>query len=226
MRIPKPAAILRRIKTVLTLNPDRFLNKVSGVIHIGANTGQERDTYKQLGLHVVWIEPIPEVFNALRTNLDGYSSQLAFQYLVTDKNNSEYTFHIANNGGASSSILDFNMHKDIWPEVAYEREITLRSITLASLVQKERIDVTDYQALILDTQGSELLILKGANTILSGFKFVKLEVPDFESYKGCCQVRDIEQFLEPHGFREFSRHKFAESSAGGNYYDIVYKRTA
>ena len=209
---------------LLAGNPDRFLKKVSGVIHVGANTGQERDTYKKLGLRVVWIEPIPEVFQTLSTNLVGYSGQLAFQYLVTDEDNSEYTFHIANNDGASSSILDFKMHKDIWPQIAYERAITLRSTTLTSLIQKERINATDYQALILDTQGTELLILKGADAILSCFRFIKIEVADFESYKGCCQLRDMEQFLKLRGFREFSRNKFADRSAGGSYYDIVFRR--
>ena len=226
MTIPQPAAILHRIKSLLTRDPDRFLKKVSGVIHVGANTGQERDTYKAFGLQVIWIEPISEVFQTLRTNLVGYSGQRALQYLVTDQDDAEYLFHIANNGGQSSSIFDFQMHRDIWPQIAYERDITLRSTTLTSLIQKEQINATDYQALILDTQGSELLVLKGARAILSGFRFVKLEVADFESYKGCCQVRDIEQFLHPYGFVEFARRKFAERPAGGNYYDIIYKRTA
>jgi FkbM family methyltransferase len=226
MKKPKAAVILHRIKALFVRNPNRFLKTVSGVIHVGANTGQERDTYRQLGLHVVWIEPIPEVFHTLKTNLAGYSGQIAFQYLVSDRDNSEYTFHIANNDGASSSILDFNMHKDIWPDVAYEREITLQGITLPSLIRKEQIKAIDYQALVLDTQGSELLVLQGADAILRNFEFIKIEVADFESYKDCCQVRDIENFLKPRGFREFYRHKFAERIAGGNYYDIVYKKAA
>jgi len=226
MRFPKPAAILHRVKTFLARDPDRFLKKVSGVIHVGANTGQERETYKQLGLQVIWIEPIPEVFDTLRKNLAAYPGQVAFQYLVTDRDDAEYTFHIASNDGASSSILDFKLHKDIWPEVAYERSITLRSNTLTSVIQKERINVTDYKALVLDTQGSELLVLKGADAILHGFRFVKLEVPDFESYKGCCQLREVGQFFKQRGFREFSRHKFAERPEGGSYFDIVYRNSA
>lgn len=226
MRIPRPATILRRVKSLFTRNPDRFLRGVSGVIHVGANTGQERKTYKKFGLRVVWIEPIPEVFQTLKANLAGYSGQRAFQYLVTDRDNLEYTFHIANNGGASSSIFEFEMHMDIWPQVDYERTITLQSITLTSLIQRERIDAADYQALILDTQGSELLVLKGAEELLSGFRFVKTEVPDFESYKGCCQLQDIEQFLKRRDFEELSRRRFAKRRGGGNYYDIVYKRSA
>lgn len=224
MRIPRPRAILRRLKPLLTRNPDRFLKQVSGVVHVGANTGGEKDYYKKYGLRVVWVEPIPEVFQVLKANLDGYAGQLAFQALVTDQDNVEYKFHISDNGGLSSSIFDLKMHKDIWPEVAYNKTITLQSTTLTSLLRKERINADDYDALIMDTQGSELLVLKGAEAILNGFKFIKTEVADFESYAGCCQLRDIDRFLKEHGFHEFSRNKFAERPEGGSYYDVVYER--
>ena len=43
-----------------------FLNNVSGVIHIGANSGQEREEYNLYSLDVIWIEPIPKVFKKLK----------------------------------------------------------------------------------------------------------------------------------------------------------------
>src|SRR5215472_4628952 len=61
MRFPTIRTNLRRIRSMLKRNPDSFLRGVSGVIHVGANTGQERELYEKFGLHVVWIEPIPEV---------------------------------------------------------------------------------------------------------------------------------------------------------------------
>ena len=224
MKIPELNAIIRRLKLLLGRNPDRFLKQVSGVIHVGANAGGERDIYKKHRLRVVWVEPNPEVFQVLKANLDGYGEQLAFQTLVTDKDNVDYQFHISNNAGCSSSIFDLKMHKDIWPEVAYDKTITLRSLTLTSLLKREQISAGDYDALIMDTQGSELLVLKGAEAILNEFKFIKTEVADFASYAGCCQLRDIDQFLKQRGFRKFSQRKFAERSGGGSYYDVVYAR--
>jgi 2-O-methyltransferase len=224
MTIPGPRTIVRRLKTFLARNPDRFLKRASGLIHIGANTGAERDLYKRYRLRVIWIEPIPEVFEALKANLEGYSGQVPLQALVTDQDNSVYNFHISSNGGASSSILDLKMHKDIWPEVTYEKTIALSSITLTSLLKREHINPREYDALIMDTQGSELLVLKGADTILDGFRFVKTEAADFESYAGCCQLRDIDQFLKQRGFREVSRHELAKHPGGGRYYDITYAR--
>lgn len=228
MRIPTWEAVLRHTKNFLKkdpeTDPDSFLEKISGVIHVGANTGQERDLYERYGLRVVWIEPIPEVFATLKANLEGFYRQRAFEYLVTDQDDAEYPFHIANNNGASSSILDLKQHRDIWPTVAYTETIALKSVTLTSLLQSERIDPTEYDALIMDTQGSELLILKGAEPVLHNFKYIKTEVPDFESYAGCCQLTDIDSFLTQQGYQEFSRNLFASREEGGNYYDIVYKR--
>jgi FkbM family methyltransferase len=203
---------------------DRFLSNVRGVIHVGANTGQERAYYGQFGLRVLWIEPIPHIFEILKSNLKEFPKQFALRGLITDKDGGEYDFHIANNEGESSSILEMKLHKDIWPEVAFTETIALRGTTLASLLRAERVNIADYDALIMDTQGSELLVLKGAAAILPSLRYIKTEVADFESYEGCCQVEDISRFLRPYGFREFSRQKFASRQTGGDYYDIVYKR--
>lgn len=106
--------------------------------------------------------------------------------LITDVDDKEYVFLISNNSGESSSILDLHLHRDIWPEVNYSTTIRLKSTTLPSLLKVHQLDERDYQALIMDTQGSELLILKGAIPVLKAFLFIKTEVPDFEAYTGCC----------------------------------------
>ena len=50
-----------------------FLSQVSGVIHIGANTGQERHAYA--AHDVIWIEPIPDVFDKLLENIQDFPKQ-------------------------------------------------------------------------------------------------------------------------------------------------------
>lgn len=229
MIIPRIKQILRPIKDLFPpvrsaqqKHLDRFLNDISGVVHVGANTGQERWTYKKHGLRVIWIEPIPEVFARLEKNMRGFSRQRALQGLVTDIDDKDYQFHVASNRGGSSSILDLKEHKDIWPDVSYTTTISLKSTTLTSLLQREQVDPREYQALIMDTQGSELLVLQGAIPILENFKYIQTEVADFEAYEDCCQLADISKFMEEHGYREFSRYKFATRPAGGSYYNIVY----
>ncbi len=202
---------------------DAFFKNVSGVIHVGANIGQEIDQYENFNLDVVWVEPIPEVFEKLIKNLFNHPKQRAFKYLLTEVDDKEVEFKITNNG-VSSSILDLGKHIEIWPDVHYEKSIFLKSTTLPTLLKRENIDIKKYQALVMDTQGSELLILKGAEDILKNFLYIKTEAPDFESYVGCCLIEDISTYLASFGFREISRTKFAQSKEGGSYYDVVYER--
>jgi FkbM family methyltransferase len=217
-------ALKRRLGLLFKMNRNRFLKEVSGVIHVGANTGQEINLYAQYGLSVVWVEPIPEIFEKLQANLKGVHGQIALQSLVTDIDNVEYRFHLANNDGASSSILELNLHRDIWPDIEFEKTITVLSKTLTSLLKDNHINESEYDMLVIDTQGSELLVLKGALPILHHFTFIQTEVPDFEAYKGCCQLKDLQEFLGRHGYREKSREKFATHADGGSYYDIIYKK--
>jgi FkbM family methyltransferase len=216
--------IARRTKRIVFGSIDRFLTDTRGVIHIGANNAPERERYEDYRLPVVWVEPIPEVFERLRENLRTLPRQRAFKYLVTDRDDAEYPFHVANNDGASSSIFEFKEHKDVWPDVAMARTITLRSVTLPTLLQREQIDLAGLDTLAMDTQGSELLVLKGAEALLHHFKYIKTEAADFEAYAGCCRLDDITAFLTARGFEEHSRHRFASHRNGGAYYDVLYRR--
>lgn len=222
---PAEVAPAAAASAVATPVEDSYLATVRGVIHIGANTGQERDLYESFHLPVIWIEAIPEVFRTLEANLAAYPRQRAYEYLVTDRDGQPYTFHIANNGGASSSILDFSQHRQMWPEVNFEGAIQLTSSRFSTVVAREQIDLRRFDALVLDTQGAELKILMGSAELLVHFQFVKIEVPDFESYKGCCQVAELSAFMAEQGFTERTRTPFMHVAAIGTYFDILYQQT-
>lgn len=201
-----------------------FLRKVSGVVHVGANSGQERDTYRDLGLRVVWVEPIAEVFDELSRNISGYPNQRAIRALVTDEDGKDYQFNVSNNSALSSSILQFGQHRDIWPEVDYVSSRTLQSTTLEALFNREKLTPEMYPALVMDVQGAELLVLKGAGRMLGQFQFVKAEAADFESYIGCAVLSDLDEHLKQFGFEEIARQSFAKREAGGTYWDVTWER--
>lgn len=216
--------ILKPVKVLLVKDIDFFLRDISGVIHVGASTGQERDLYKKHGLEVIWVEPNPIAFKCLSSNIESYDNQIAFQALLTEKEDNEYDFHLSSNNGESSSILDLKYHKELFPEVGFVKTIPLRSTTLTSLIQKNQIDVNRFQALILDTQGSELMVLNGSLPLLKNFKYIKSEVPNFESYEGCCQVEDILKFMDAYGYKKVFSKEFAGDPAIGGYFDIVFRK--
>jgi len=105
--------------------------------------------------------------------------------------------------------------------------IQMTSVTLTTLFKRENIDAKKHRGLILDTQGSELLVLYGAIPLLNEFLYVKIEVADFNAYEGCCQLKDIEKFMHMHNFVEHVKYMMPTNGyhpAGGHYWDIVYKR--
>jgi hypothetical protein len=99
----------------------------------------------------------------------------------------------------------------------------MRSSTLPSALSAAGVDLSKYDALILDTQGSELMALEGAKPILDGFRYIQVEAADFESYRGGALVREIANFLHAHDF--FLKHKqlFARHRGGGGYYELLFK---
>lgn len=217
---------LRRIRTLLSRDVDRFLGVVRGVIHVGGSNGGEADSYAAYDLNVLWIEPLPEAFAVLSKNIQRFPRQQALKCLVTDKDYAETTFHVSSNEGQSSSVFDFGLHTDLFPEVTMTSSIVMTTRTLPTLLSENQVPISKYDALVLDTQGSELVILKGAASLLSQFRYIKVEAADFASYRGGCQDREISSFLLQHHFRECGRQEFARQANIGSYFNIVYRRTS
>ncbi len=84
--------------------------------------------------------------------------------------------------------------------------------------------MADYDTLVLDTQGSELLVLKGAAALLPYFKYIKVEAADFDAYAGCCRLSELDDFARARGFRRMLTQRIAHKTAVGTYYELVYRR--
>jgi hypothetical protein len=119
--------------------------------------------------------------------------------------------------------MDLKEYKLLWPEVNYVYSIEMTTKTLTSLVQETQLDLTSYKAIVLNTQGSELLILKGAILLLSSMAYVKTEVPDFEAYLICPMLPEFTSFMKHHGFRLVSKRPMANSTSSRAYYDAPYQ---
>ena len=224
LRIPPPYRVLRRLRRLVGRHEDTFLAEARGVLHVGANAGQEREDYARHALPVVWFEPIPELFETLRENIAAHPAQSAIQALVTDEHGKVYRFNVASNNGASSSILELGEHRTMWPDVSYTRTLSLTATTLDRLLEDGAIEGGAHDSLVLDTQGSELMVLKGAETLLESIRFVKTEAADFAAYEGCCTANDLREHLGARGFRQTFAEKFAQRRGVGAYHTLVFSR--
>lgn len=209
----------RNIKP-LPLGQNGFLAECERIVHVGANDGAERFLYESAKVGVIWVEPIPRIFKKLRSNIRGFRDQVARQALLAERAGRKVTFNIANNNGASSSMFDLADHEKIWPEVSFVEQIDLTTGTLDDLLANgPRVD-----AIVIDTQGAELLVLQGATRVLRSVRFVKAEAADFPAYEGGCTLDELAEFLGKAGFRETTRHEFAGAEGVGHYYDVLWTR--
>src|SRR5688572_16839906 len=98
----------------------RYNIKPQGVLHVGANVGEEAPVYDELGIKsVFWIEGNPDTYKLLCANIENrnLTGHYSACYIISDENKEDATLHVSNNGSQSSSILDLGTHKTAHPEV-------------------------------------------------------------------------------------------------------------
>lgn len=183
------------------------LNSASGVLHLGAHEGQERDKYRALDLPVLWVEANPSTFEALLSNIKSYKNQRALCALLADTDGRQEEFHISNNHrGVSSSMFHFGQFgegdRSLWPDqnLTMLNHITLTTSQLDSVLSDNAIDAANYDFWVLDLQGAELLALKGASQSVKTCKAILAEASTVEVYKGGVLWEELSQALSQLGF--------------------------
>jgi FkbM family methyltransferase len=181
------------------------MSKSKKLLHIGANTGQEAKLYHDLGLKAWHIEAIPDIYEQMKENLRFFNNQIPLNYCLSSHPDESIEFHIANNGGQSSSMLEIGRHASAYPMVKYTHSIQLRTSTVDKLVAEGIID-SDIDFLLIDAQGAELKILQGADSLLSSgaIRYALIEVAIRPIYEGGASFIEVVEHLEKHGL--FLRH--------------------
>jgi FkbM family methyltransferase len=178
------------------------LTLAKGIVHVGAHKGEEAEFYATQNKSVIWIEALPQVFEVLEKKVAKYPNQKAINALVTDIDGKEYKFNISNNS-VSSSLFEFgNTKDDLYPQLKMVDSVSLVGKTLSNIYHEFEIDESKFDLLLLDVQGAELMVLKGAESVLHNFNYVLTEVSTVEIYKNGVLWDELKTFLNNKGFKE------------------------
>ena len=179
----------------------KYGTKVNGVLHIGANRGEECEEYHALGWSVIWIEGDPSILRPLRDHIVAYPNQRAYCCLASDKSGSRVTFYRASNDGASSSILepDENVFS-LW-KASVTDTVELITERLDDYFKRNGINIDSLNLINIDVQGYELPVLRGLSGLLRNFDVLVAELNWTESYKGATRPADLETYLARFDFR-------------------------
>ena len=192
---------------------------ITGLIHVGANRGSEYATYcARTHGPLLYVEAIPEMAAFVRQRLDPHRPHFMRQAVVSDVAGETVPFHIASNNGGSSSMLAPGRHAELYPWITFEKTLELVTERLDDLVA-ERPEKATYNVIVLDVQGAELKVLKGAPELLATVDAVFAEVSSEPLYEGGCTFLEVTNLLADAGLV----FRAAEMNAEG-WGDAFYSR--
>lgn len=170
-----------------------------GIIHIGAHLMEERPDYLSHGLsNTIWIEANPKVYSKIES-INGLSSEMVFNFAVSDSDNVSIKLNVTNND-QSSSILELEKHKIHHPHIFVSETIEVKTIRMDTLLSRNNISLDNYDFLNIDIQGAELLALKGFGDLLNNIKYIYTEINTNTLYRNCALVGEIDDYLLNFGF--------------------------
>lgn len=146
------------------------------VIDIGSNVGDiTRELIQDKNNFVISVEPIPSLANNLK-NLESNHSNLKVINCAISDEDGEQTFYI-NEPHCTSSLKKFNDEvKNKWPNrLNYKEKIIVKTIKLSTLIEELSLQNEIISFLKIDTQGSDLDVIKSSEKYLSNIKEIKCE---------------------------------------------------
>ncbi len=189
--------------------------RITGVIHVGAHYGQEYNDYRIAGIkQMLFIEPCEKAFNLLKATIGTFTGVTLFNSACGESFSiSEMNVEQANHG-MSNSLLKPAKHLDQYPSIQFTstEEVEVRPLDEITSHLSSRGNL-----LVMDVQGFELEVLKGASQTLKQIDYVYTEVNRDEVYENCARVEQLDEFLS-----DFTRVE--TNWEGGTWGDAWYIR--
>ena len=193
----------------------RFAEGTDALIDIGANRGKFTEQYRKIAHKnsCYLIEPIPVLFDYLKDKFDSPLVSI-YKVAVSDVDNLDGLFYVAENDGQSSSLLKMaQRHLDVSPDSRQLETLNVNISTLDNLLK----EVTFERAFLkIDVQGHELAVLKGSIQKLKNVTAIHTEVSFTRLYENDVAATKVIDFLIDQGFIVYGIDPwFTDNSANG-----------
>lgn len=174
--------------------------RCTGVLHVGAHHGEERDTYFSLGwIPIAWIEANPYLVEVLERQCDP-KKEMVVEGAAWAQSGLKLQLNLMNDS-QTTSLFDFNDYSR-YPDLTKTGISEVSTVVLSDVLWEciSRFDsFPNY--LHLDIQGSELEALRGLADEVSHFDVIYTEVATREVYRGQPLVNEIDLYLASFGFK-------------------------
>ncbi len=214
-----PAEPLFRIKKILSDSGKRNLI----IIDIGAADGMVSYYFSQQfpQSKVISFEPNPAEFKkAVEVNERNLNVEV--RNLALSSSPGIQKMHILDNSFSSSLLEPTEGIPDQKMSAKLKVNNTLQVKT--STLDIELGAVKSIDLIKIDTQGTELNILKGATEVLKNTDYILIEQNNNDYYKGGCQYFEVDGFLRENGFELYDIITTYKSNSHLKEFDAIYKK--
>jgi len=167
---------------------------VNGAIHIGAGDAPELDVYASLDIPCIWIDANRQAIDNLK-DLPTHNTIHRFHHAFISDKTQKDSFFPSKENPRYSSKFGFNQISNVFADAQQGEMIEVDALTLRDFANANQIDLQRYNYLILDTCGSEYLILNQSVDILEKFDFIRVSCPDFSAYHWSPTVSEVFSLL-------------------------------
>lgn len=173
----------------------KYEMETNGAIVVGAHYGNENKELEDFK-NKIFFEPQPDAFEILKKNIIDKNSMLVNKAVGNVVGKIKMNVEKINRG-QSSSILKPYKHLYQYPWITFDEEIEVDIIRLNNYP----VDRKNYNFMLIDVQGYELEVLKGASELLrDNIDYIITEVNRDELYENCSKVEDLDNFLSNYNF--------------------------
>jgi FkbM family methyltransferase len=205
----------------------KYQLKINGVIHVGAHWAEEHDDYISNGIvKFVYVEPCKEAYSVLIDKFNARDTETSEGYFFIgtfNPNDAKRSTSICvlnfacgvceedavmyvspNNQGQSNSLLKPNLHLDQHPDVQFTDAELVRVSPLDKLMEEHILPYSppsiSFNMLVMDVQGFEGSVLKGATETLKHIDIIYTECNRGQTYEGNMEIEEMDEYLKRFGF--------------------------
>lgn len=177
-----------------------LINKKNPIIfEIGCADGKDTiefiNTFNDLKIYC--FEPEPKNIQLVKNNIK-YNNHYLFEGVVSNIDG-EILFNRSRTDNPSDlsysgSVKKPKEHLIEWPFIKFDEQIKVKSTTLDTFCEQNKIDFIDF--IWADVQGAEEDLIKGGlRTLTNKVKFLYIEYSDKEYYEGQMNLNSIKDLL-------------------------------
>jgi FkbM family methyltransferase len=158
-----------------------------GVVHVGAHRGEEVAVFRRFGFErAVLIEANPEHAAALERQFEGDGAVTVIATAIGDRvGKADFLIHTSRSGSTEpASLLPLLELQQIVPTITTGSNVEVPMTTLDALWQRQVLDATMHNLLVVDVQGAEALVFAGARAFAPTLDAIVTEVNVIPLYEG------------------------------------------